>query len=644
MAFTYGTVTYAKDSNGTTIGGNVYEVRLGFQLNSQNIENNISNITLQLEVRSTNSQYITYGYNQTTTIDGTALSAKTFDFRNTNVWQIFGTRTFNVTHNADGTYSVNKNGSFTTTASGAGRPNNGSASVTVTLPTIPRASSITVNDANIGSSTNIVINKASSSFTTTIEYSTNNSNWTTIVSKTSNQVYGWTVPTSFYDLIHNTKTMTCYFRATTYSDNTSVGTTTTTAKFTATGNPTIPTRTGTDINSITANLTTGSSTSTTKMVKYASNIRVSVTATARNSAYISKVTVNGSNVSLDGSSTSTTRSGTITFNGATTNSFSVVATDSRGYSTTQNISNTLTVVNYVPLTITQNIKRNTPTDGKINISLSGNYYNSSFGNASNTLTVQYRFTESGKSTWDQGWTTGNVSPTISGNTYTYLKTLTNMDYTKSYNFEVRATDKIGTKTITGITITKGQPIFYWNNNGLYVIGDLKKNGSDVALVSQIPTVNNATLTIQKNGSTVKTFTANASSNVTANITVPTKTSDLTNDSNFGSTTGTSGIWTYIKFNSGYAVCFAREEKSITVSNSFGDWKTSANQTIADFPFNFTSIPIVSRWIDGSNSGIAMNDATHKASVSNAGGYQVARGTTITNGNFIVNTIAVGFWK
>ncbi len=48
-------------------------------------------------------------------------------------------------------------------------------------------------------------------------------------------------------------------------------------------------------------------------------------------------------------------------------------------------------------------------------------------------------------------------------------------------------------------------------------------------IPTVPTVNNATLTIQKNGSTVKTFTANASSNVTANITVPTKYSDLTND-------------------------------------------------------------------------------------------------------------------
>ena len=47
-----------------------------------------------------------------------------------------------------------------------------------------------------------------------------------------------------------------------------------------------------------------------------------------------------------------------------------------------------------------------------------------------------------------------------------------------------------------------------------------------------PTVNNGTLTIQKNGTSVGTFTANQSGNSTANITVPTKTTDLTNDSGF----------------------------------------------------------------------------------------------------------------
>lgn len=40
-------------------------------------------------------------------------------------------------------------------------------------------------------------------------------------------------------------------------------------------------------------------------------------------------------------------------------------------------------------------------------------------------------------------------------------------------------------------------------------------------IPTVPTVNNATLTIQKNGTSVAAFTANASSNVTANISVPT---------------------------------------------------------------------------------------------------------------------------
>lgn len=57
-------------------------------------------------------------------------------------------------------------------------------------------------------------------------------------------------------------------------------------------------------------------------------------------------------------------------------------------------------------------------------------------------------------------------------------------------------------------------------------------------IPTVPTVNNATLTIQKNGTTVNTFTANASSNVTANITVPTAVSELTNDSGYLEDTST----------------------------------------------------------------------------------------------------------
>ena len=68
------------------------------------------------------------------------------------------------------------------------------------------------------------------------------------------------------------------------------------------------------------------------------------------------------------------------------------------------------------------------------------------------------------------------------------------------------------------------------------------NDSGFITSADLPTVNNATLTIQKNGTNVATFDANASSNVTANITVPTNVSELANDSNFVSTSDIDQIY------------------------------------------------------------------------------------------------------
>lgn len=60
------------------------------------------------------------------------------------------------------------------------------------------------------------------------------------------------------------------------------------------------------------------------------------------------------------------------------------------------------------------------------------------------------------------------------------------------------------------------------------------NTSDAYIQNKptIPTVNDGLLTIQQNGTTVETFSANQSGNKIANIQVPTKTSDITNDSGF----------------------------------------------------------------------------------------------------------------
>lgn len=86
--------------------------------------------------------------------------------------------------------------------------------------------------------------------------------------------------------------------------------------------------------------------------------------------------------------------------------------------------------------------------------------------------------------------------------------------------------------------TAGAMVWEQPEKGAKLFVDLGKSGADyhriefpatdgtLALTYQIPTVNNGTLTIKQNGTDVQTFSANQSGNVTANITVPTKASDV----------------------------------------------------------------------------------------------------------------------
>lgn len=62
--------------------------------------------------------------------------------------------------------------------------------------------------------------------------------------------------------------------------------------------------------------------------------------------------------------------------------------------------------------------------------------------------------------------------------------------------------------------------------------DIAITKSQVTDFPTIPTVSDGILTIQKNGTAIASFSANQSTNVSANISVPTKTSELTNDSGF----------------------------------------------------------------------------------------------------------------
>lgn len=103
----------------------------------------------------------------------------------------------------------------------------------------------------------------------------------------------------------------------------------------------------------------------------------------------------------------------------------------------------------------------------------------------------------------------------------------------------------------------------------------------------IPTVNNATLTIQKNGTNVQTFTANASSNKTANITVPTAVSELTNDSGY--------ITEYTETDP----VFSASAASGITSSDISDWNSKSEVSVTRHTTSGTNIADLT--IDGTTT-------------------------------------------
>lgn len=458
--------------------------------------------------------------------------------------------------------------------------------------------------------------------------------------------------------------------------------------------PTMSSSSCKDTNSTTIALTGSDS----KIVLNASTLLISVTASPKNSATISTITIDGS------SRTISNNTATYSITKPTKTDYTVVITDSRGISlqTTVSIASG-NVINYIPLTMTGVAKRNQPTDGKVNLSSSGKYYKGSFGIQDNTLTTSYNWREVGGS-W-QGWTTLNNTTTTGTHTEVQIQ-VSNKTYTKSYEFQFKAVDELNTVTST-ITVPKGQPVYWWNEDGLYVNGSLTKNGSEVASINEIPSVGNATLTIQKNGTNVQTFTANATSNKTANITVPTKTSEITNDSGFitssslptvnnatltiqknGTTvktftanassnvtanitvpTNTNELtngagfitssslpaWSGSSFNYtlrfaksgtyGVQIAFMRYTKSAKISNTWGSGMyTCSAFALPNYEKAFAVAPAVSIWTEGSNSAIVINSGTNGTGTTPPQ-IQLARGSSMSAAkDFYISVLAIGYYS
>ena len=457
------------NNSGTVLSA--YEIRIAYIINSQKISNNTSNITTKLQVRSIDSQYITYGFKQNSWINDTQVASnQTFDFRSTNAWQDFGTLTRNYSHDDDGTLTLTLKGNFQTTAVGSYRPYTGSVSQNVTIPTIPRNSEFTsVPNFNISTSFNVKLKQYASFYdvlTIKIGSSTiktiNAANSTQEISFTSSEldsIYGLTTNASYADFTFELKSYTDSNKTTQIGSADTV----TSRGYIINSEPTITSKTGSATN--TQDLTGSAS----RIIKYESIVTISVNFTLKNKATIDSVIISGTGATISGNTA------TATFNYPSNNVFDIKVIDSRGF--TAQTTLTLEMVNYIQLTLKQDIKRNQPTDGKVKIKYEGYYFDSSFGVADNTLLVQYR----SKCKTDNGdfsdWL--SLTPTIENNSYSGELIVEGYDYQKEYEFEIRAQDERNARAIVSIPIMKGKPVYNWEDDFFNVNGEITKNGNPI---------------------------------------------------------------------------------------------------------------------------------------------------------------------
>ena len=360
----------------------------------------------------------------------------------------------------------------------------GSINDTMTLYTIPRASTISASTGYIGSINTLTIDRKSSAFTHSIAYSfgslsgyikANGSTQSSEVKITAESI-PFTIPTAWYAQIPNAQEGNCTLTIKTYNGNTQVGSSQTfTFKAKVDPSSCSPTLTASVIDS--NSTTTAITGDNTYIIKGKSTAKVTYSAAARNSATLSKVLVNNTQSSSSPFS--------FTLNSS---SFDVKAIDSRGLSTIKTLKSTtdFKFIDYnVPIVNILSYNRVSATSNNIKIKFNGTYYNGNFKNTANTLTIVWKYRERGTSSWTTGGTlTLNTHYKVSGNSFwsgtgssAAEITLSNVfTYTKNWEVGIFATDRLDTISNV-VIITKGTPIFNWGSDFFNVNGTFKINGT-----------------------------------------------------------------------------------------------------------------------------------------------------------------------
>ena len=368
--------------------------------------------------------------------------------------------TYRVTHNADGTKSVSvqirinsgtdplNGGVYYQAASGGAQ--------TLTLSTIPRTSKVSISPSSIecnGSNRfTINTNRASSSFTHTITYGFGSASGT--IATGVGDSCTWTPGKNLLSQIPNAQsgwgTITCK----TYSGSTLIGQSTVDFTLTvgSTSKPSLSGLTIAEQTSIVSSKAGSNATMALLSVK-----KVTVTASAKDGASVSsvKVTNNGKTVTLSKSGSQYVGS----ISAVTSGKYTVTVTDSRGLSTSQDVSQTYYAYTY-PTIESASFSRTSQTGSAGSLTASGKYANM----LNNTVTIQVTRT---------GLSQATITGSKQSGSWNFTKSYSDLIYTNSYTATIKITDSFGQVAQLNVVLARSQPVLWLGKTRVTV------NGRDV---------------------------------------------------------------------------------------------------------------------------------------------------------------------
>ena len=466
-----------------TINGSTNNSQWTFKLEvtegNYDITNNTSPVTVTMYLgRASSQSYVGGNWTGNITIDGSSYDLSGNipypTYINGGEWYEVASYSKTVKHNNDGSKNVSVSASM---SSSYFTPSYSSASGTVSLTTIPRASGVACSSPYIGDNAIISIDKKSSSFTNTLTYKIGTLT-DTIATKTSNttvQFQTSSIADSIYALIPNGTETSGTIYCTTYNGSTQIGDTQSTSfnlyAKESVCKPSVTATivdTNTDVTDITG--------SNTKFIKYISKPKVTINATAKKSSSINKYYV-----SLNDGQTSSTKE--TPFSTIGSNKVNVSATDSRNYAGYNDY--TLDMIDYIKLHInTISITRPEGTSNEAILNCNGAYYNGLFSDTvTNTLSGSFKYRKSGETDWTDG---GSITPTITNNTFkiTNLSLGTSFDYNEEYQFKVILKDKfltVGSSDTEIITLPKGQETIAVGDKEFWIYGTAYLNDETIGI-------------------------------------------------------------------------------------------------------------------------------------------------------------------